>query len=61
MKDVPWITRLYNSVPTRTEAELRHMEFNPFTGMWTVLPRGLDVLPGTECNYLFWARRPLAL
>jgi len=59
-KDVPWITRLYDGVPTRAEAEVRSMQFNPFTGMWNVLPRGDDVLPGTERNYLFWVRRPLA-
>jgi 2-polyprenyl-6-hydroxyphenyl methylase/3-demethylubiquinone-9 3-methyltransferase len=57
-KGLRWITRLHNGEPTRTEAEVRHMVFNPLSGTWTVLPRA-TILPRTmECNYLFWARKP---
>jgi polyprenyldihydroxybenzoate methyltransferase/3-demethylubiquinol 3-O-methyltransferase len=59
-KDVSWITRLYDDIPTRAEAEVRSMVFSPFRGTWTVLPRGADMPSGAACNYLFWVRRPLA-
>lgn len=57
---LPWIPRLYNGVPTRREAEIRHMLYNPLRGSWSVLPRAAIIPPGLECNYLFWARKPLA-
>lgn len=57
---LPWISRLYNGVPTRKEAEIRHMLYNPLRGSWSVLPRAAMVPPGLECNYLFWARKPMS-
>jgi len=53
----PWITRLYDGQPTRREAEVRGMVFLPWKGAWTLMPKGV---PGTtECNYVFWVRKPL--
>ncbi|KAF5350197.1 hypothetical protein D9758_007822 [Tetrapyrgos nigripes] len=53
----PWITRLYgDGVPTRTEAEVRGLVFNPLQAGWMLAPRG--AWGATECNYIFWARKP---
>lgn len=58
--EVPWISRLYSGTPSRVEAEIRDMAYNPLSGKWSVLPRGTSMPVGTECNYLFWVRRPLS-
>ncbi|KAI5122095.1 hypothetical protein M0805_002217 [Coniferiporia weirii] len=55
--DRPWISRVYNGVPTRREAEVRGMAFLPWKGSWELAPRG--AFGSTECNYLFWVRKPL--
>ncbi|KIK61763.1 hypothetical protein GYMLUDRAFT_199406 [Collybiopsis luxurians FD-317 M1] len=52
----PWITRLYNGEPTRKEAEIRGMIYNPLSASWILAPRG--AWGATECNYLFWVRKP---
>ncbi|KAE9387511.1 ubiquinone biosynthesis O-methyltransferase [Gymnopus androsaceus JB14] len=52
----PWITRLYNGEPTRTEAEVRGMIYNPFSASWILAPRG--AWGAAECNYIFWVRKP---
>jgi len=53
----PWISRLYHGMPTRQEAEVRGMVYVPWKGEWVLAPRG--AWGSTECNYLFWARKPL--
>ncbi|KAF5387339.1 hypothetical protein D9757_005768 [Collybiopsis confluens] len=55
----PWISRLYDGQPTRKEAELRGMIYNPLSASWILAPRG--AWGATECNYLFWVRKPAAL
>ncbi|KAK2462709.1 hypothetical protein APHAL10511_005227 [Amanita phalloides] len=51
----PWINpRL--SHPTRTEAEVRGLVYNPLQARWILAPR--DSYLATECNYLFWVRKP---
>ncbi|PCH44345.1 ubiquinone biosynthesis O-methyltransferase [Wolfiporia cocos MD-104 SS10] len=59
--DRPWISRLFDGVPARTEAETRGIVFVPWRGEWALVPRSA---PGAKlwsegCNYLFWVRRPL--
>jgi len=55
----PWISRTYEyGLPTRTEAELRGMIYVPFKGEWVLMPRRLAAWGTTECNYLFWVRKP---
>jgi len=53
----PWISRLYDGAPTRSEAEVRGMMYVPWTGEWVLAPRG--ALGSTACNYLFWVQRPI--
>ncbi|KAJ3992152.1 S-adenosyl-L-methionine-dependent methyltransferase [Lentinula boryana] len=52
----PWITRLYSGEPTRKEAEVRGMIYNPLSASWVIAPRG--AWGAAECNYLFWVRKP---
>lgn len=52
----PWITRLYNGEPTRAEAEVRGMIYNPLSSSWILAPRG--AWGAAECNYIFWVRKP---
>jgi polyprenyldihydroxybenzoate methyltransferase / 3-demethylubiquinol 3-O-methyltransferase len=56
--DRPWISRIYNGIPTRTEAEVRGMVYVPWKGTWILMPRGAGSWGAEECNYLFWARKP---
>ncbi|KAJ3767297.1 S-adenosyl-L-methionine-dependent methyltransferase [Lentinula raphanica] len=51
-----WITRLYSGEPTRKEAEVRGMIYNPLASSWILAPRG--AWGAAECNYLFWVRKP---
>lgn len=53
----PWISRTYDGLPTRKEAEVRGMIYVPWKGEWVLAPRGVDGLT-TQCNYLFWVRKP---
>ncbi|KAF9519200.1 hypothetical protein BS47DRAFT_1370814 [Hydnum rufescens UP504] len=53
--DLAWISRTYGGIPIRKEAEIRGLIYNPLEGAWKTLPAGLS---GTQCNYLFWARKP---
>ncbi|OCH87387.1 ubiquinone biosynthesis O-methyltransferase [Obba rivulosa] len=56
----PWISRLYNGVPARTEAETRGIVYVPWNGEWVLVPRAAPGKEYTEAvNYLFWVRRPL--
>jgi len=55
----PWITRTYeHGLPTRTEAEVRGMVFIPWKSQWILTPRGASGWGVTDCNYLFWVRKP---
>jgi len=55
----PWITRTYDhGLPTRMEAEVRGMVYIPWRGQWTLTPRGASGWGATDCNYLFWVRKP---
>ena len=55
----PWISALHQGQPRRWEAEVRGMAFTPWTGTWELAPP--NALGSTECNYLFWARKPRTL
>ncbi|KAF8635039.1 hypothetical protein AX15_000577 [Amanita polypyramis BW_CC] len=52
----PWINPNLLD-PTRTEAEVRGLIYNPLQGRWFLAPRGAYC--ATECNYLFWVRKPV--
>ncbi|EGN96791.1 hypothetical protein SERLA73DRAFT_184951 [Serpula lacrymans var. lacrymans S7.3] len=55
----PWITRTYDhGLPTRTEAEVRGMIYVPWKGEWVLMPRSSTAWGATECNYMFWVRKP---
>lgn len=43
--------------PTRTEAEVRGLIFNPLSSNWTLA--GRDAFGSTSCNYMFWVRKPV--
>ena len=51
----PWINP-HSPNPTRTEAEVRGMIYNPIQARWILAPR--DAYFASECNYLFWVRKP---
>lgn len=67
----PWISRMhaYNqslfptSQPSRQEAEVRGIVYQPWNGAWALMPRsasvGLSGWATTQCNYMFWVRKPL--
>jgi len=42
--------------PSRTEAEVRGLIYNPLTARWVLAPRG--AWGSTDCNYIFWVRKP---
>ncbi len=56
--EIGWISRSYGGVPTRKEAEVRQITFNPAAGTWSVQSTG-SFFPSLECNYMFWARKPM--
>ncbi|KAK0488956.1 S-adenosyl-L-methionine-dependent methyltransferase [Armillaria novae-zelandiae] len=45
-----------SELPTRTEAEVRGIVYNPLSSSWNLAPR--DAWAATECNYMFWVRKP---
>ncbi|KAK0202619.1 S-adenosyl-L-methionine-dependent methyltransferase [Desarmillaria ectypa] len=51
----PWIAPSA-AQPTRTEAEVRGIVYNPLSSSWNLAPR--DAWAATECNYMFWVRKP---
>ncbi|PFH50262.1 hypothetical protein AMATHDRAFT_75728 [Amanita thiersii Skay4041] len=51
----PWINPNLE-YPTRVEAEVRGLIYNPLQARWVLAPR--DAFGATECNYLFWVRKP---
>jgi len=56
--DLRWISPNAASLP-RTEAEVRGLIYNPLSAGWMLGPRsGLLSSFSTECNYIFWARKP---
>jgi polyprenyldihydroxybenzoate methyltransferase/3-demethylubiquinol 3-O-methyltransferase len=57
----PWVTRLYNGLPSRQEAETRGLIYVPWEGQWKLTPRAGSALESnisTQCNYMFWVRKP---
>ncbi|KAF8916304.1 hypothetical protein CPB85DRAFT_1550325 [Mucidula mucida] len=48
-----WIT---TAQPTRTEAEVRGIIYNPLLSKWVLAPR--EAFGSTACNYMFWVRKP---
>lgn len=66
----PWISRLHqynqslfpSSHPSRQEAEVRGLVYQPWNGAWVLMPRsasmGLSGWATTQCNYMFWVRKP---
>ncbi|KIY43442.1 ubiquinone biosynthesis O-methyltransferase [Fistulina hepatica ATCC 64428] len=52
-----WINPV-STTPTRAEAEIRGMIFNPLNAVWTLGPR--NATWASQCNYLFWVRKPSA-
>jgi len=57
-KDVPWISGLYDGLPTSSEAEIRDVAYLPWRSEWIPLPRGIP--SSLQCNYVFWVRKPLS-
>ncbi|KAJ7150340.1 S-adenosyl-L-methionine-dependent methyltransferase [Mycena filopes] len=53
----PWVDAGWGS-PTRTQAEVRGLVYNPLAGGWLLAPRG--AWGAAECNYVFWVRKPAA-
>lgn len=53
--DAPWVAP-GSGEPTRTQAEVRGMVYNPFGARWVLAPRG--AWGAVDCNYLFWVRKP---
>ncbi|KAK7048149.1 mitochondrial ubiquinone biosynthesis O-methyltransferase [Favolaschia claudopus] len=53
----PWINAGLGS-PTRTQAEVRGMVYDPWRASWTLAPRNTS--GAADCNYLFWVRKPQA-
>ena len=51
----PWISP-HLPYPMRTEAEVRGIFYNPLQARWILAPRDTDM--ASECNYLFWVRKP---
>jgi len=57
----PWITNLYNGLPSRKEAEARGLIYVPWDGRWILTDRSntsVDFNLSTLCNYIFWVRKP---
>ncbi|KAJ6610214.1 S-adenosyl-L-methionine-dependent methyltransferase [Mycena sp. CBHHK59/15] len=51
----PWVDA-GRGEPTRMQAEVRGLVYNPLGSSWILAPRG--AWGATECNYLFWVRKP---
>ncbi|KAJ7603755.1 S-adenosyl-L-methionine-dependent methyltransferase [Mycena polygramma] len=51
----PWVDAGLGT-PTRTQAEVRGLVYNPLGARWMLAPRG--AWGAAECNYLFWVRKP---
>ncbi|KAJ7577074.1 S-adenosyl-L-methionine-dependent methyltransferase [Mycena floridula] len=58
----PWINP-GAPIPTRTEAETRGLIYNPLSSGWFLGPRRSWDGPSfsTDCNYVFWVRKPPAV
>jgi len=57
----PWISQLYNGLPSRQEAETRGLIYVPWQGQWMLTSRAGSALESdisTQCNYMFWVRKP---
>ncbi|KAG5636910.1 hypothetical protein H0H81_006445 [Sphagnurus paluster] len=53
----PWISPQASSVsPPRKEAEVRGLIYHPLQSKWLLAPR--DAWGATDCNYIFWTRKP---
>ncbi|KIK01472.1 hypothetical protein K443DRAFT_98590 [Laccaria amethystina LaAM-08-1] len=52
---IPWIRTNGTYLP-RTQAEVRGLIYNPFQARWHLAAR--DASGATDCNYLFWVRKP---
>jgi 2-polyprenyl-6-hydroxyphenyl methylase/3-demethylubiquinone-9 3-methyltransferase len=50
--------RWFRGRPTRLNAEIRGIIYLPWDGKWTLAPRGQ--WGTTQCNYIFWARKPFS-
>ena len=60
-QEKPWITRLYNGLPSRKEAEARGMIYVPWDGRWILTGRSstsIDSDLSTLSSYIFWVRKP---
>ncbi|KAJ9479503.1 Ubiquinone biosynthesis O-methyltransferase, mitochondrial [Pseudozyma hubeiensis] len=56
--DLKWYAQ-GTELPQRLHFEVRGAAYLPWKGTWTLAKSGTS-LPGTqECNYFFWARKPL--
>jgi polyprenyldihydroxybenzoate methyltransferase/3-demethylubiquinol 3-O-methyltransferase len=53
----PWISPQSSpELPARTEAEVRGLIYHPLQARWILAPR--DAWCTTDCNYIFWVRKP---
>lgn len=50
--EVQW----FDGLPGRLQAEVRGMMYIPWEGRWRLLDR--SQIGATQCNYIFWARKP---
>ncbi|SPO23630.1 related to COQ3 - enzyme of ubiquinone (coenzyme Q) biosynthesis [Ustilago trichophora] len=58
-KDLNWYGQAKTDLPQRLHFETRGTAYLPWKGTWSLATSGTS-LPGTqECNYFFWARKPL--
>lgn len=58
-KDMSWYGKGKTDLPQRMHFEVRGTAYLPWKGSWSLAKSGTS-LPGTqECNYFFWARKPL--
>ncbi|KAJ7227191.1 S-adenosyl-L-methionine-dependent methyltransferase [Mycena pura] len=55
-EEAPWIDA-GRDPPTRTQAEVRGLVYNALSTRWMLAPRGAWGV--TECNYIFWVRKPV--
>lgn len=47
-------------VPSRLQFETRGTAYLPWKSAWVLAPRGAGKWGAEECNYFFWARKPLS-
>ena len=57
--DLKWYGQGQSNLPQRLHFETRGTAYLPWKGTWTLAPSGTSLSGTQECNYFFWARKPL--